>query len=159
MDLGLDKLPTYGILREMKRTEIRTMMDVLLEQGYLYLTEGEYPVLRLTKRAAAVLFHGEQVMRTVRKQIPSSHARRAGKAPQPEGGLYEALRNTRTRLSRMEGVPAYIVLSNAALADMAVRRPHTIEELRCVSGIGEIKAARYGTAFLDTIDQWEKEIQ
>lgn len=157
LELGLDKLPTYGILSGMKRTEIRALMDVLLEQGYLYLTEGEYPVLRLTKQAADVLFQGKRVFRTIRKPAVSPRAREPGKAPLPGDGLYEALRATRTSLARAEGVPAYIVLSNAALADMAARRPHTAAELLQVSGIGEIKAERYGTAFLEAVSQWEKE--
>jgi len=157
LDLGLDKLPTYGIMSDMKRTEIRSLIDALLEQGYLYLTEGEYPVLRLKKQAGAVLFKDERVYRMVRKQKAAPRARKAGKAPLPEGGLYEALRAVRTRLAVDEGVPAYVVLSNAALADMAARRPHTKSELLSVSGIGEVKAARYGRAFLDAIGEWETE--
>ena len=60
-------------------------------------------------------------------------------------------------LAKSEGVPAYVVFSNAALADMASKRPHTLQEFLDVSGVGEYKAERYGRAFLDAIQKWEEE--
>ena len=48
------------------------------------------------------------------------------------------------------------VFSNATLADMAVKRPHNHAEFLQVSGVGEVKAARYGDAFLNAIREWEE---
>ena len=155
--LGLDRLPTYGILRDMDRMRIRAYIDELLRQGYLYLTEGEFPVLRLTERAAAVLFRGESVFYTFRKRHQSEKTIPPKTPAQPESGLYEVLRRTRARLAREENVPAYIVFSNATLADMAAKRPRDMMELMEVSGVGEVKARRYGTEFLETIAAWERE--
>ena len=45
--------------------------------------------------------------------------------PTGEGSLYDALRETRSRLAREESVPAYVVFSNATLADMAEKAPRT----------------------------------
>ena len=44
-----------------------------------------------------------------------------------------------------------MVFSNAALLDMAAKTPRTMDEFLEVSGVGDIKAARYGTAFLNAI--------
>lgn len=71
--------------------------------------------------------------------------------------MFEALRNLRTDLARMEGVPAYVVFSNAALVDMALKHPNTLQEFLDVSGVGEYKAKQYGQAFLDVIQKWEVE--
>lgn len=65
-----------------------------------------------------------------------------------------ALKATRTRLAQREGVPAYIIFSNAALADMEQRLPRTMEQFLEVSGVGRVKAARYGVAFLRTIQEY-----
>ena len=48
-----------------------------------------------------------------------------------------------------------MVFSNAALVDMAAKRPRTREEFLGVSGVGEVKAARYGEAFLRVIADYE----
>ena len=51
---------------------------------------------------------------------------------------------------------SYVVFSNAALADMAARRPRSLAEFLEVSGVGEVKAQRYGEAFLQTIRAFEE---
>ncbi len=64
------------------------------------------------------------------------------------------LKALRTRLAQAEGVPAYIIFSNATLAGMAAKLPTTMEDLLEVSGVGAVKAARYGEAFLDVIREY-----
>ena len=69
-------------------------------------------------------------------------------------GLLAALKALRFRLAQEAGVPAYIVFSNASLADMAALRPLDMEEFLQVSGVGKVKAERYGEAFLKAIRDW-----
>ena len=83
--------------------------------------------------------------------------RKSAAASAPTTGtddLFAALKAERTRLAAAEGVPAYVVFSNATLADMAAKAPHTMEDFLEVSG--EIKAARYGEAFLKAIAAYEE---
>ena len=159
LQLGLDSLPTYGIMKGVDRRQIRAYIDRLLEAGYLVLTGGEYPVLRLTPRAGEVLFRGERV--SVTERMPTPEERRAGArrdvpAAPPEEGLLSALKALRGRLAQEEQVPAYIIFSNAALADMAARQPATLDEFLQVSGVGQVKAARYGKQFLSAIRTWRE---
>ena len=77
----------------------------------------------------------------------------AGEAP-AEGfydGLFQRLKEVRTRLAQRAGVPAYVVFSNATLADMAVKLPTNREEFLAVNGVGDQKADRYGKEFLAAI--------
>jgi ATP-dependent DNA helicase RecQ len=62
--------------------------------------------------------------------------------------LFESLRVLRKRLADAEGVPAYIVFSDAVLRQMARCVPKTREEMALLSGVGPVKLARYGEAFL-----------
>ena len=52
------------------------------------------------------------------------------------------------RLADAEGVPAYIVFSDAVLRGMAAHSPQTREALAQISGVGPVKLERYGEAFL-----------
>jgi len=61
---------------------------------------------------------------------------------------FERLRVLRKRLADEEGVPAYIVFSDAVLRQMAAHRPRTRMELLALSGVGPAKLERYGEAFL-----------
>ena len=48
-------------------------------------------------------------------------------------------------------MPAYVVFSDATLAEMAARKPRTAAELLEVGGVGQTKLERYGDAFLEVI--------
>ncbi len=158
VQLGLDRLPTHGALKDVDQERVRRYIDFLLEAGYLRSDGEEYPVLRLTSRAGDVLFRGEKVL--FRDRAPEA----AAPAPRPaipaaaagaaDEGLLAALKALRSRLAQEAGVPAYIVFSNASLADMAALRPLDMEEFLQVSGVGKVKAERYGEAFLKAIRDW-----
>nr|WP_325215253.1 DNA helicase RecQ [uncultured Oscillibacter sp.] len=154
--LRLDQLPTHGALKGLDRDRIQRYIDHLMEEGYLRSDGEEYPVLRLTARAGDVLFRGERVF--LRERAPEAGA--AGRtvpraaAQEADGSLLAALKALRFRLAQAAGVPAYVVFSNAALADMAALRPLDMEEFLQVSGVGRVKAERYGEAFLKAIRDW-----
>lgn len=69
----------------------------------------------------------------------------------PTGELFEQLRQVRMTLARMNRVPPYVICSDATLSDMVRRKPQTREGMLSVSGMGEIKTARYGDAFIKVI--------
>ena len=160
LQLGLDNLPTYGILREIDRAQIRVWIEYLLQEGFLTFVGDEYPVLRLTAQAGDVLFRGERVTMSARKPSKAETLRARKYAPLPaetDDGLLEALKSLRFRLAQKQNVPAYIVFSNATLADMAARQPASMTDFLEVSGVGAAKASRYGDAFLAEIQRWKAE--
>jgi ATP-dependent DNA helicase RecQ len=65
--------------------------------------------------------------------------------------LLGILKQKRIEIARAESVPAYIVFSDRTLADMAMRRPSSLEALGRVRGVGEMKLAKYGESFLAVI--------
>jgi ATP-dependent DNA helicase RecQ len=67
--------------------------------------------------------------------------------------LFERLRALRKRLADAEGVPAYIVFSDAVLRQMAARVPRTRPEMLELSGVGPVKLERYGDAFLEALHE------
>ena len=70
----------------------------------------------------------------------------------PVGGpVFDHLKALRRRLADEAGVPAYVVFSDATLAEMAERRPRTPSELLDISGVGPTKLERYGEAFLEAL--------
>ncbi len=157
LQLGLDKLPTYGIMKDVDRARLRAYIDCLTEQGYLFADGTDYPVLRAAPRAKGVLFHGERVTFVGQKAQEPERRPPSQAAPLPDGAdpeLLERLRALRTRLAAAGSVPAYVVFSNAVLLELAARRPATLEEFLAVPGVGTVKAQRYGKAFLDAIAQW-----
>lgn len=155
LNLGLDKLSTYGLIRDKSRAEIRAIAAQLEAAGYLF-TDREHQSLRLTPGAAEVLYHSKQVTMPVRKEpvhsAPTHPA--ASKLSYEETDLYEVLRQLRAKLAEESNVPAYVVFSNATLQDMARKKPVTMTQFRKISGVGELKANWYGKAFLEEIKNY-----
>lgn len=160
LTLGLDGLTTYGLLRDTSEALTRRYLEALEEVGYL-VTEPVHKTLRPTTQAGEVLFRGSKVFLTQRAAPAVFRPReegleRSGQQPEDQE-LMAALKATRLQLARQEEVPLYVIFSNATLADMARRRPQTMEEFLSVSGVGEVKARKYGAAFLAVLARAEKE--
>ena len=52
---GFDKLSTYGIMQDTSAKRIRAELEFLIENGYLYSSDDEYPVVGLTALSARLL--------------------------------------------------------------------------------------------------------
>ena len=158
---GHDQLSTFGIGGELSRDHWQSLFRQLIHRGYLAQDIARYSALRLTGSAWPLL-RGEEtlVLARPRTRVPTKKQRvrteRAGRAAELAGmpvdeALYEALRALRKRLADEQNVPAYVVFSDATLAEMAARRPTTCAELLDVNGVGQTKLERYGDAFLAAI--------
>ncbi len=69
----------------------------------------------------------------------------------PGGDLFDQLKEVRLALAKAAHLPPYIIATDATLSDMVRRKPQTMEGMRSVSGMGDVKVAKYGQAFLDMI--------
>lgn len=161
LQLGLDKLSTYGIMSELSRIQIREYIDWLVSAEYLRIDGGEYPVLRLAPSANEVLFRGKTVRMPMKIQSSAEQIerpkRRRKDANAPivaDEGLFGVLRELRTTLAQEAGVPSYVIFSNATLTEMANKAPRSMLEFLQISGVGEVKASRYGAAFLGAIEEY-----
>jgi ATP-dependent DNA helicase RecQ len=161
MTRGHDRLSTYGIGAEHSRDHWQSLIRQLIHRGYLVQDIARFSALRLTE-AARPLLRGDEtlIMAKPRIRVPTKKERvrtaRAGRAAELAGlpvdeQLFDALRGLRKRLADEQNVPAYVVFSDATLAEMAARRPGTSAELLDVNGVGQTKLERYGDAFLAAI--------
>ena len=62
------------------------------------------------------------------------------------------MRAWRLERSRDDGVPAYVVLHDATLRELAVTQPQTRDELVGVKGLGPVKLERYGDELLAVLE-------
>lgn len=64
-------------------------------------------------------------------------------------GLFDLLRNWRMKRSQKEGVPPYLLFSNAQLAKIVKARPQALAELAKIDGVGQAKIDKYGSEILE----------
>ena len=157
LELDLDTLSTYGLLKDRTRSDIHAMIEHLEAEGYLQ-SEQEFQTFQLTQKASEVLYRSKSVsMKMEVEPEEIGPAVTTVKLTGDETELIDALKELRAKLAREAGIPAYVVFSNATLTDMAKKRPKNLSAFKKVSGVGELKAAWYASAFMKRIRQFEEE--
>lgn len=152
LDLGLDALSTYGLMKNISRVELRELIENLEMEGYVYKNPTNETII-LTERSGDVLFRSKKAKIFMR--TPSKTNERRADDLKVDEGLFEALKALRLRIATNEKVPAYIVFSNSTLQDMASKKPTTMTEFLDVSGVGKYKAEQYGEMFLTEIKRYK----
>ncbi len=157
--LGLHKLSTYGICESTEKY-LRDVFTFLLQNGYLIKTDDEYPIIKLGARARDVLRGGETVqMKLSSDPDTDGKARSSGKrhsviSRPMDKQLYARLRDLRHEIAAEQKVPAFVIFSDSALAQMSASMPVTKNAMLDVSGVGEVKFQRYGERFIKTIEEY-----
>lgn len=148
LELGFTSLSTYGLLKKYSEKHIVGLIDYLAAEGYVKLTNSQYPVLILDAKALPVLkgevkiYKKEQVMK---KQIVTDNT------------LFEILREVRKEISSRDQVPPYIVFSDSTLREMSEVAPTEEKELLEIKGVAKTKLERYGEDFLSVIRKYVEE--
>ena len=158
---GHERVSTFGIGKELSALQWRAVIRQLVALRLLRVDYDRFNILRLAADAREVL--GGRRMLKLRK--PSAKVLRQRKpkrgelstpaARDPLGGesgdVFQALREWRKGVAREHGVPAYTVLHDATLQEIARRLPASLDGLRGISGIGVTKLERYGEPLLKLI--------
>ncbi len=180
----LSTLSTYGIMAGQKRKKISETINTLVLLGYLSRNDEEYRNISITEKGHNAVKNRDRitVKVPVRKKVigggygdlefraayessASALGALSGSGAESvrlkraeigiaDDGLLQRLKEVRTKEAAKERLPAYMVFSNAALEDMAKKKPLTEEEFLSVSGVGDAKLTRYGEVFLKAISEY-----
>ena len=147
---NLDKVTTYGIMKEYGSTFIKDLIKSLLNEGYVDLKEGTYSMLKLNSRSMRVLKSKEKtVFKILDKEEPILNRE-----------LFESLKKWRKEKSYKERIKPYIIFSDTSLIAISNSKPKTLEELLEIRGVGTKKIEAYGEELLNIIQiENEREIR
>jgi superfamily II DNA helicase RecQ len=129
--------PAFGALAAASESEVTRWVRALEAAGALVEVESDgFKVLQARPGATLPSF------RAAATAPADAHA---------AGTLVAELKAWRTQRAREDGVPAYVVLHDATLQELAARKPGSEAELAGVKGLGPAKLARYGVELLDVL--------
>ena len=150
-----DQLAVFGIGDDQDEAAWRGVFRQLVALGLARVDHDAHGALKLTEASRPVL-RGEQrvEMRRVvagRRRPPTRRADTAVDLPPADADLLLQLKAWRLTVARTQAVPAYVILHDSTLAEIARRRPRDLDALSAVSGIGATKLARYGMSLLEVV--------
>jgi ATP-dependent DNA helicase RecQ len=174
--LRLNKLSTFGLLARLTQPEVVALIDALVATGHLEQTDlkSRRPVVQLTPSGAELMrakvelgaelpipigllakLQGERLHEpaagTPAVWEGDSGADAEAELPPADPTLLAALKDWRNQVTLDAGIPAYRVLSNATLTDIARQCPRRHEDLLEIKGIGQARLREYGDALLEIV--------
>ncbi len=149
---GHEKLSTYGLLKDVPRKQLTNLVYQLIDAGFLERTPGERPVLKLNAMSWEVM-RGRRAVSLMQAKKPRASRTKIEETSwrDVDEALFEKLRNLRREIAAERGMPAYVILHDATLREIASVRPKTLDSLRHIRGIGERKLADFGARVIECI--------
>ena len=150
-----DQLPTFGVGSELDDHAWKSVFRQLAAAGLVHVDMAEHGALQLTEAAREVLKgqRAVQLRRPVkRKPTPAkaSGMTVSELAPADEA-LFQLLRKWRADTAREQSMPAYIILLDKTLRELAIARPASPAQLAGITGMGATKIEHYGEELLRLI--------
>ena len=145
-----DQLSVFAIGADVDEATWRIVFRQLVALGLAYVDHDAHGGLKLAPEARPVL-RGEATVAMRRAVARPGRSRRPAASARVEGvdaSLLDQLKAWRLAEARAQGVPAYVILHDRTLAEIARQRPRDVDALGGISGIGARKLERYGSALL-----------
>jgi ATP-dependent DNA helicase RecQ len=152
---GHDKLSVFGVGADIDDATWRIVFRQLVALGFAHTDHEAHGALKLGAAARAVL-KGERkvaMRRAVARPRPPPRPRGAqgGDLSAVDGALLDRLKAWRLAEARAQAVPAFVILHDRTLAEIARERPPDLVALADIAGIGARKLERYGTALIGLV--------
>ncbi|WP_026694050.1 DNA helicase RecQ [Peribacillus kribbensis] len=141
-EFGFQNLSTFGLMKDRSAKDTAEFIDYLTSEQYIGVSGGQFPILFVTEKGKSVLLGQTEVKRKEIVQTVQVNK---------NDPLFEELRSLRKEIAAGEGVPPFVIFSDATLLDMCSKMPRTIEELETVKGVGKQKLEKYGEGFLAAV--------
>jgi len=155
---NLEKLTTYGLLKESGTAYINALFRGLQQAGLVCVQQGEYPLFTLTSKGEEVM-RGKREYKIVWPEEKVETGLKDGEVAAEEfdfdSKLYAKLRDLRDSVAKREDIPPYMVFSNKTLEALTRLRPKGVDHAMKIKGIGHVKASTYLDPFLRVIKNHE----
>jgi len=153
LQLEHDKVSTFNIGSGKTPGYWFAIIGQLIHLGYLQQDIEQQSVLCLTQASHSVLKATEPLMLASPRLQKASYWQNKSQQKSYDRVLFAKCRELRKSIADGEDIAPFIVFNDATLSELARIQPQTAEQMLAISGIGDVKLARYGQAFLSLIKE------
>jgi ATP-dependent DNA helicase RecQ len=152
--LNHDQVTTFGLGKEEMPSYWFAIIRQLIHLGYLQQDISQHSILCLTNASRNILKGNEPLMLATPRLQQASYWRQSPPNNKYDRALFTQLRALRKAIADAEDIAPFIIFNDATLAELAKIKPTTEAEMLAISGIGDVKLARYGKPFLQEITRY-----
>ncbi len=146
------ELTTHGIGKDKPDAYWHSIINQLIHKGIIRVDLEAHAALRLTEAARPVL-KGENAIQLALPRLDVKSTK-AAETKEYDKALFARMKHLRKAIADEHNVPPFVIFSDATLIDMVQKLPMSKRDMLSVSGVGETKLERYGSAFLTLIEEY-----
>ena len=151
--------PFFGVGKDRDTKFWMALLRQALINEYFTKEIETYGVISLTEKAKQFLIEPTSFLMTKDHDYESNESstivnKNKGNTDEV---LMDLLRSLRKKVAQEEDVPPFAVFQEYSLEDMALKYPISLQELNQINGVGEGKAKRYGSKFIELINKYVEE--
>lgn len=158
-------LSTWGIGTELSKQTWFELCDAMQNAGLIERV-GEWNIVKVTSLGRELLQNRDKIELPVRIDFGSQkkaelalpkkkailHKKTELKDDAATQAIFDRLKAWRKKFAEEENVPPYFIFNDKTLVEIANQKPSTRSGLLSISGIGELKAKKFGDDILRIID-------
>ena len=157
-----DEQPFFGVGKEKSPEHWMALLRQLLVANMIRKDIETYGVIKLTDDGLHFLEHPSSFMMTEDHSYKQANddtiiTAQKGNGVAADDQLFKMLKSERKRVADKLSLPPFVIFQDPSLEDMSLKYPITMAELANVHGVGEGKAKKYGSSFLDLIKKYVDE--
>lgn len=154
---GHEQLSTFSIGKDKSIHYWKQLAWQLIHKEYCIQDMNHFNVLKLTPKAIPLLKGEEKIFLTLPNKEPKNDKKKNKERrsiQSTNSPLFEMLRVLRRKLADEENKPPFMIFSDATLHAMTEIKPQNMEQLLSVPGVGQHKLTRYGSQFLNALNEY-----
>lgn len=156
-----DAQPFFGTGANKDEKYWMALLRQVLVEGMLSKDIETYGIVKITDKGLDFIKNPHSFMMSEDHEYNQTEDDAIVTASKSTGTADEALmlmlRDLRKKVAKKLGLPPFVVFQDPSLEDMALKYPITLSELSNIHGVGEGKAKKYGSAFVDLISKYVEE--
>lgn len=155
-------LPVYGLGKEEGLILWKSLIRQALLNNLLAKDVDDYGLLRLTDSGHQYLKNPFSVKYILNRPIGNTTSDDDEETVQGATGaldteLLKILKDLRKKIAKQKNLPPFVLFQDPSLDEMCTHYPINMDELKNISGVGNGKAAKFGTAFIEVIKKYVEE--
>ncbi|MBZ9779666.1 DNA helicase RecQ [Psychroflexus sp. CAK8W] len=153
-----DTLEIFGAGKDKPASYWTALLRQVIIFGFLKKELESYGVVKIRPEGEEFLKSPTSFMMTEDNDFSQATSTTSS---QPTGGtdekLLKMLKDLRKKIAKRKEVPPFVVFQDPSLEDMALKYPINKEELVNIHGVGEGKAKKFGSEFINLIQNYVEE--
>ena len=152
----------FGSGKEQEPAYWMALIRQLLVAGYIRKDIETYGLIKLTEEGSDYLDSPISFMMTEDHSFKEANddniiVNEKGGGFAADDKLFAILKAERKKVADKLKLPPFVIFQDPSLEDMALKYPMTIAEMANVHGVGDGKAKKYGTTFVEIISNYVEE--